>query len=156
VSDNDSRNDNLREVQEGADRLAREAEGARDENERARHGGQETDYAFRLPPDMAEADRIRAGDDVALNQRQEQIAETQRRAAETLRENAERLQGTARALDRAQEAVQDNRGDLQALQQNQEEIREQMTQAREQVDSTRLPRVDRGGTDADGNERGDG
>lgn len=141
--------DDLREVESEAERLAGDAREARDENERGMHRGQETDYAFRLPPDVAEADRVRAAGDVELNARQEDLAETQRRAAETLRENAERLQGTARELDRAESAVRDNRGDIAGIQQNAEQLRAQTDLAREMVDEARVPRVDE-------NEKGNG
>ena len=143
----------LREVEREAERLAGDAAGFRDENERGRQRGPDTDYAFRLPPDMAEADRVRAGDDVELAGRQEQVAEIQRRAAEALRRNAELLQGTARELDRAGEAVRDNRGDLSAIQENAQEIQEQMAQAREQVGNTRVDPDGTGQSAGDGSSR---
>src|SRR5687768_13610077 len=101
VSDNldPRRDEGLREVETEAERLAADAQRFRDENERGMDRGQETDYAFRLPPDVAHAGRVRAEGDVDLADRQESMAETQRRAAEALRRNAEILQGTARALD---------------------------------------------------------
>jgi predicted ribosome quality control (RQC) complex YloA/Tae2 family protein len=153
-SENAGGPERLRDVEEGADRVARDAQEARAENERGMIRGEETDYAFRLPPDMVEADRVRSADDVELSARQEQVADTQRQAAETLRRNAELLQGTARELDRAQEAVRDTRDDLREMQQNQEEIRGQVAQAREQVEKARIPEVNRGGDD--GGERGNG
>ena len=144
----------LREVEEEAGRAARGAQGYRDENERGMHRGQDTDYAFRLPPDMAHADRVRSADDVELADRQEQMADAQRQAAETLRRNAELLNGTARELDRAVDAVRDNRADIQDIQQNTEELRAQTAQAREQVDNARIPDVDEGDHEK-GNGRGD-
>jgi hypothetical protein len=163
VSDNlgPDRDENLREVEAEAQRAAADAQEFRDENERAARGGQETDYDFRLPPDVAHADRVRAGDDVELASRQESVAETQQRAAEALRRNAEILQGTARELDRAGEAVRDNRDDIQDIQQNAEALRAQVSQAREQVDRTEVPRVDddggQGGNGRDDEgERGNG
>jgi len=146
VSDNlDPRQqgEDLREGESEAERLAADARDARDENERGMHRGQETDYAFRLPPDMAEADRVRSADDVELMDRQEQMADAQRQAAETLRQNAELLQGTARALDDAGAAVRDNRGDIADIQQNAQELQAQVNRAREQVDEAQVPRVDR-------------
>lgn len=144
--------DPLREVQDTAARVARDAAGSRDENERAMHGGQETDYAFRLPPDMAEADRIRAADDVDLADRQAQIARTQQQAAEALSASAEGLGTSGQALSRAAEAVRDNRGDLGDIQANAREIREQMERTREQVSAARVPRVGGGDEGGDGND----
>jgi hypothetical protein len=148
------RGDDMREVEQAAEQVAREAEGARQENERATRRGQETDYAFRLPADVAEADRLRAEDDVELIARQEDVAETQRRAAEALRRNAEALADNAAALDRAGDAVRDNRGDLSEIQQNARALDEQLGQARDQVGRAEVPRVEGGGGRADG-ERGD-
>jgi hypothetical protein len=150
------RDEDLREVESEAERLAGDAQHARGENARGVNRGQETDYDFRLPPDVAHADRVRSGDYVELADRQEQAAETQRRAAETLRRNEEMLQGTARELDRAGDAVRDNRDDLREVQRNAREIREQVAQAREQVDSTEVPLVDRDGDTEDGDGRQDG
>ncbi|HEX8391931.1 MAG TPA: hypothetical protein VF665_06170 [Longimicrobium sp.] len=127
------------EVSRRADELAAEAHGDLGANQRAAHGGQETDYGFRLPPDMAEADRIRATDDVDLIRRQQDAAETQRRAAEALVQSQELLRGTAQQLGRTGEAVRDNRDDLNELRQNSEEISEQLAQARDQVNRTRVP-----------------
>ncbi len=157
MSDNQdpNRDESLRDVEAEAQRAAADAQRFRDENERARRGGQETDYAFRLPPDVAHADRVRAGDDVELADRQESMAETQRRAAEALRRNADILQGTSRELERAGEAVRDNRADIQDIQQNTEELRAQVSQAREQVQNTDVPRVDEDG-ERGGNGRDDG
>jgi hypothetical protein len=159
VSDNldPNRDEDLREVQARADRLAADAQHFRDENERGMDRGQQTDYAFRLPPDVAHADRVRAEDDVELADRQESMAQTQRRAAEALRRNAEILQGTARELDRAGDAVRGNRDDLRDVQQNAEALRAQTDRAREMVDRTDVPDVDRGGTGrGDGHEAGNG
>lgn len=151
MSDNldPDRDENLREVEAEAQRAAADAQQFRDENERAMRRGQDTDYDFRMPADMAHADRVRAGDDVELAARQESVAETQQRAAEALRRNAEVLQGTARELDRAGEAVRDNRDDLRDIQQNTKALRAQLSQAREQVDRTDVPHVD-------DDDRGDG
>ena len=153
VSDNvdPRRDDSLREGETEAERLAANAQHFRDENERAMDRGQETGYAFRLPPDVAHADRVRAADDVELADRQESMAETQRRATEALRRNAEMLEGTARELDRAGEAVRDNRGDLRDVQQNVEALQAQTDQTREMVDRAEIPDVDR-----DGHEGGNG
>ena len=152
-----SDNEGLREVERAAEQVAREAEGARQENERATQRDQETDYAFRLPPDVAEADRIRAEDDVELITRQEDVAETQRRAAEALRRNAQALQDNAAALGRAGDAVRDNRGDLDDIRQNARELDEQLGKAREQVDRAEVPRVEGGGSGrAEGHEGGNG
>jgi chromosome segregation ATPase len=160
VSDNldPNRDESLREVAADAQRAADDAREFRSENERAARRGQDTDYDFRLPPDMAEADRVRASDDVELADRQESMAETQRRAAEALRRNAEILEGTARELDRAGEAVRENRDDLRDIQQNTEELRAQVSQAREQVDRTDVPEVDRSemGDGRGGKEGGNG
>ncbi len=145
----DPRGDGLREVEERADRVARQAEEARQENLRATHRTQETDYDFRLPPDVAEADRVRAADDVDLSARQEDIAETQRRAAEVLRRNAESLQAGAESLERAREAARDNRRDVSEIRENVEDLRAQVAHARDQVSETDVPRVDRDGEDAD-------
>jgi DNA repair exonuclease SbcCD ATPase subunit len=151
VSDNlDPRgDDSLREVETEARRLASDARDARAENERGTQRGQETDYAFRLPPDVAHADRVRSGDDVELMDRQAQAAEAQRQAAETLRQNAERLQGTARQLDHASEAVRDNRDDVRDVQQNAEELRAQTDRAREMVARAEIPDVDGGDGNSD-------
>jgi chromosome segregation ATPase len=141
----DSRGDGLREVEQRADEVARQAEGARQENLRGTQRGQETDYdSFRLPPDVAEADRVRAADDVELNARQEDVAETQRRAAETLRRNAQSLHAGAESLEQASEAVADNRRDVAEISENVEELRAQVAQARDQVHETDVPRVDEG------------
>jgi hypothetical protein len=148
-SEHHRRDEGLREVESETERLARDAQHARDENARGTDRGQETDYAFRLPPDVAEADRVRSDDYVELADRQEQAAETQRRAAETLRRNEEMLQGTARELDRASEAVQENRDDVRDVQQNVEALRAQTNQAREMVDRAAVPDVE-----GDGNEKG--
>jgi uncharacterized membrane protein YccC len=138
----DPRGEGLREVEQRADEIAAEAANAREENERGTRRGQETDYAFRLPPDMAEADRIRALDDVELTTRQEDVAETQRRAAEALRRNAEVLGATGEALDRTAADVHQNRRDVGEIRENVEDLREQLAQARDQVDRTDVPRVD--------------
>ncbi len=142
-NDVDPRGDGLREMAEKADQVARAAEGAREENLRATHRTQETDYDFRLPPDVAEADRVRAADDVELNARQEDMAETQRRAAEALRRSAESLHAGAESLEQASEAVADNRRDVAEIRENLEDLRAQVAQAREQVNETDVPRVDR-------------
>jgi hypothetical protein len=144
VSDNlDPRGgDSLREVETEARRLASDAREARDENARGTRRGQETDYAFRLPPDVAHADRVRSGDDVELMDRQAQAAESQRQAAEALRQNAERLQGTARELDRAVDAVRENRGDVRDVQRTAEQLRAQTGRAAEMVARAEVPKVD--------------
>jgi NAD(P)H-nitrite reductase large subunit len=142
----------LRDVEDTAARVAREAAGALDENVRAMHGGQETDYAFRLPPDMAEADRVRGADDVDLVKRQEDAAEAQARAARVLQENAERLQRTGQELNRTESAVRDNRGDLGEIRENVRQLGEQLAQARDQVAQTPVPRVD--GPSGEGEDRG--
>lgn len=152
-NDVDPRDEGLREVEQRADQVAREAEGAREENLRATHRTQETDYDFRLPPDVAEADRVRAADDVDLSVRQEDIAETQRRAAEALRRSAESLHAGAESLDQASEAVADNRRDVREIRENVEELRVQVAHARDQVNETDVPRVDRDRED-DGGDRG--
>jgi hypothetical protein len=159
VSENaEPREDGLRGVEQAAEQVAREAEGARQENERATRRGPETDYAFRLPPDVAEADRIRAEDDVELITRQEDVAETQRRAAEALRRNAQALEANAAALDRAGDAVRDNRGDVDDIRQNARALDEQLGEAREQVERARVSRVEDGEDDgrADGDRGGNG
>ena len=146
----DPRGDGLRQVEQRADEVARQAENAREENLRATRRGQETDYdSFRLPPDVAEADRVRAADDVELNARQEEVAETQRRAAETLRRNAESLHAGAESLEHASEAVADNRRDVAEIRENVEDLRAQVAHARDQVSETDVPRVDRGGDEGD-------
>ena len=109
--------------------------------------GQETDYAFRLPPDVAHADRVRSGDDMELMDRQGRAAEAQHQAAEALRRNAELLRGTARELDRAVDAVRANRDDVLDMldvQQNAETLRAQTNRARELVDRAEIPDVDAG------------
>lgn len=146
-NDGDARGDGLREVERTAEQVAREAESARQENLRGTQRGEETDYAFRLPPDVAEADRVRSEGDVELNARQETVAETQRRAAEALRRNAETLQAGAESLEHARDAVADNRRDVADIRENVEDLREQVAQSREQVRNTEVPRVDRGGED---------
>jgi pantothenate synthetase len=145
----DPHGDGLREVEQRADEVARQAENAREENLRATQRTQETDYDFRLPPDVAEADRVRAADDVELNARQEEVAETQRRAAETLRHNAESLHAGAESLEQASEAVADNRRDVAEIRENVEDLRAQVAHARDQVHETDVPRVDEG-NDRDG------
>jgi chromosome segregation ATPase len=141
----DPRGEGLREVEQRADEIAAEAAGARQENERGTRRGQETDYAFRLPPDVTEADRIRALDDVELTTRQEDVAETQRRAAEALRRNAETLEATHQALDRTAADVHHNRRDVGEIRENAEDLRAQLAQARDRVDRAEIPRVDDGG-----------
>jgi pantothenate synthetase len=144
-NDRDPRGGELREVEQRADEIA----SAREENERGTRRGRDTDYDFRLPPDMVEADRVRAADDVELTARQEDMAETQRRAAEALRRNAETLGATHEALDRTAEAVRDNRRDVGEIRETVDDLRAQVAQAREQVDRTDVPRVDnRGDADA--------
>lgn len=152
-NDVDPRGDGLREVEERADQVAREAAGAREENLRGTRRTEETDYDFRLPPDMVEADRVRAADDVELNARQEDLAETQRRAAEALRRSAESLQAGAESLERTSEAARDNRRDVSEIRENVEELRAQVAHARDRVDETDVPRVEGNRTDGDG-ERG--
>jgi chromosome segregation ATPase len=152
-NDMDPRGDGLREVEEAADQVARQAEWARQENLRGTQRTQETDYDFRLPPDMAEADRVRAADDVELSARQEDVAETQARAAEALRRNAESLQAGAESLERTREAAADNRDDVREIRENVDELRAQVAQSRDQVSDTDVPRVDRGRED-DGGDRG--
>lgn len=142
-----ARGDGLREVEQRADEVAAQAEDARQENLRGTRRGQETDYAFRMPADVAEADRVRAADDVELNARQEDLAETQRRAAEALRRNAESLQAGAESLERTGDAVRDNRRDVSEIRDNADALRAQVAQAREQVDHADVPRVDEGGDD---------
>jgi hypothetical protein len=144
----------LRGVEDTAARVAREAAGSLDENVRAMHGGQETDYAFRLPPDMAEADRIRGADDVDLMKRQANIAETQRQAAQLLQENAERLRQTGQELQRTESAVRDNRGDVGDIRDNVRALGDQLSDVSERIGRTEVPRVDgpdegSGGGDAD-------
>lgn len=134
----------MRQVEETVDEVARQAEGARRENARATQRGQETDYDFRLPPDVAEADRLRADDDVELNARQEDMAETQRRAAEALRRNEESLRESARSLKRTAGAVHGREADVRDVRKNVEQIREQVARARERVEDARVPEVDRG------------
>lgn len=148
----DPRGDGLRDVEQRADEIAAGAADARDENARATTRGQETDYDFRLPPDVAEADRVRARDEVELSARQEDAAETQRRAAETLRRNAEMLGATGEALDRTAQAVRQNRRDVGEISENVDELREQLGQARDRADSVDIPRVDErdGGPHQDG------
>lgn len=146
--------DTLRDVEDTAARVAREAAGSLDENVRAMHGGQETDYAFRLPPDMAEADRIRGADDVDLMNRQASIAETQRQAAQLLQENAERLRQTGAELQRTESAVRDNRGDVGDIRDNVRALGDQLSDVSDQIARTEVPRVDgpgegSGGGDAD-------
>jgi methyl-accepting chemotaxis protein len=144
VSIDDPRGEGLRDVEQRADQVARQAENAREENLRATQRTQETDYDFRLPPDVAEADRVRAADDVELSARQEEVAETQRRAAETLRRNAESLQAGAESLERASEAAADNRRDVSEIRENMEDLRAQVARARDQVHETDVPRVEGG------------
>jgi hypothetical protein len=132
----------LREVRDTASRVAREAADALDENLRAAHGGQETDYAFRLPPDMAEADRVRGADDVNLLNRQADVARTQQQAAHILQANAERLRQTGRELHRTESSVRENRGDVTDIGQNVQALDEQLSRARGQVAGTEVPRVD--------------
>ena len=146
----DPRDDGLRGVERTADRVAREAEWALEENLRATQRTQETDYDFRLPPDVAEADRVRAADDVQLNARQEDMAETQRRAAEALRRNADALHAGAESLEQASEAVAGNRRDVAEIRENAEDLRDQVAHARDRVSETDVPRVAR-----DGDDRGD-
>lgn len=142
---NSDSDDDVGEVGRRAGELAASARGDLGANQRAAHGGQETDYDFRLPPDIAEADRVRAADDVDLIHRQRDAAEAQRTAAETLRETAERLRATAQELSHTGDAVRDNRDDLNALHQNDGELRDEVAQAREQVRQTRV--VDADGAD---------
>lgn len=139
-NDVDPRGEGLREVERAADQVAREAEGARQENLRGTQRTQETDYDFRLPPDVVEADRIRSADDVELNARQEDLAETQRRAAQALRRNAETLEAGAKSLERASEAVDENRRHIGEIRENVEDLREQVARARDQVNDTDVPR----------------
>jgi hypothetical protein len=126
----------LRDVEDTAARVAREAAGSLDENVRAMNGGQETDYAFRLPPDMAEADRIRGADDVDLMNRQANVAEGQRQAAQLLQENA----------------VRDNRGDVGDIQDNVRALGDQLSDVSNQIARTEVPQVD---GPADGSGDGD-
>jgi hypothetical protein len=149
----DPRGGELREVEQRAGELAAEAADARQENERGTRRGQDTDYAFRLPPDMVEADRMRSADDVELTARQEDVAQTQRRAAEALRRNAEILGDTGQALDQTAQAVHHNRRDVGEIRETVEELRAQVAQARDAVDRTEVPRVD-GGDDDGGDGRG--
>ncbi|HEY0018680.1 MAG TPA: hypothetical protein VGC13_20395 [Longimicrobium sp.] len=151
--DMDPRGGELREVEQRAGELAAEAADARQENERGTRRGQDTDYAFRLPPDMVEADRMRSADDVELTARQEDAAQTQRRAAEALRRNAEILGDTGQALDQTAQAVHHNRRDVGEIRETVEELRAQVAQARDAVDRTEVPRVD-GGEDDGGDGRG--
>jgi ABC-type transporter Mla subunit MlaD len=149
--------DTLRDVKEAASRVAREAADSLDENVRAMHGGQETDYDFRLPPDMAEADRVRGADDVDLMNRQADIAEAQRQAAQLLQENAERLRQTGQELQRTESAVRDNRGDVGDIRENVRALGDQLSHARDRVARTEVPRVDGpadGSGDGDADARG--
>jgi chromosome segregation ATPase len=152
-NDMDPRDDGLREVERQADEVARQAEWARQENLKATHRTQETDYDFRLPPDVVEADRVRAADDVELNARQEDAAQTQRQAAEALRRNAESLQAGAESLERTSEAARDNRRDVGEIREHVEELRAQVAHARDQVSETDVPHVDQRRED-DGGDRG--
>ena len=136
--------DALRGVAREADEVADEARAAREENERAAERGQETDYAFRLPPDVAAADRLRADDDVELMQRQEHVAETQRRAAEDLAENARLLAENARTLDAMERQVEENRRGIDEIRENARDLHLGLDNAREGVEETDIPRVDRG------------
>lgn len=132
----------LRDVEDTAARVAREAAGSLNENVRAMHGGQETDYAFRLPPDMAEADRIRGADDVDLMNRQANVAEGQRQAAQLLQENAERLRQTGQELRRTESAVRDNRGDVGDIRDNVRALGDQLSDVSNQIARTEVPHVD--------------
>lgn len=145
----------LRDVEDTAARVAREAAGSLDENVRAMHGGQETDYAFRLPPDMAEADRIRGADDVDLMNRQANVAEGQRQAAQLLQENAERLRQTGQELRRTESAVRDNRGDVGDIRDNVLALGDQLSDVSNRIARTEVPDVDgpEGGS-GDGDARG--
>lgn len=144
--------DTLRNVEDTAARVAREAVESLDENVRAMHGGQETDYAFRLPPDMAEADRVRGADDVDLMNRQANIAEGQRQAAQLLQENAERLRQTGAELQRTESAVRDNRGDVGDIRDNVRALGDQLSDVSNQIARTEVPRVEGAG---EGSEGGD-
>ncbi|HEY7768318.1 hypothetical protein [Longimicrobium sp.] len=144
--------DTLRGVEDTAARVAREAAGSLDENLRAMHGGQETDYAFPLPPDMAEADRIRGADDVDLMNRQANVAEGQRQAAQLLQENAERLRQTGQELRRTESAVRDNRGDVGDIRDNVRALGDQLSDVSNQIARTEVPQVDE---PADGRGNGD-
>ncbi|HEU0013306.1 MAG TPA: hypothetical protein VFQ45_06455 [Longimicrobium sp.] len=137
--------DALRGVARDADGVADEARAAREENERAARGGQETDYAFRLPPDVAAADRVRAEDDVELNQRQERVAETQRRAAQDLAENARLIAENARTLGQTERQIEENRRAIHEIRANARDVHLGLDDAREAVERTDVPRVDRGG-----------
>jgi methyl-accepting chemotaxis protein len=134
--------DTLRDVEETASRVAREAAGSLDENVRAMHGGQETDYGFRLPPDMAEADRVRGADDVDLMNRQADVAETQRQAAQLLQENAERLRRTGQELQRTESAVRENRGDVGDIRDNVRALGDQLSNVSDRIARTEVPRVE--------------
>ena len=153
-NDVDPRGEGLREVEQAAERVAREAEGALDEHQRAAVRGQETDYDFRLPPDVAEADRVRAEGDVELISRQEDMAETQRRAAEALRRNADTLAATGEALDRTARDVHQNRRDVGEIQENADALRAQTAQTRDRVDRAEVPRVDEGDGERGRDDRG--
>lgn len=147
--------DTLRGVEDTAARVAREAAGSLDGHVRAMHGSQETDYAFRLPPDMAEADRIRGADDVDLMNRQASVAEGQRQAAQLLQENAERLRQTGQELRRTESAVRDNRGDVGDIRDNVRALGDQLSDVSNQIARTEVPRVDGGGNaDGDADARG--
>lgn len=147
--------DTLRGVEDTAARVAREAAGSLDGHVRAMHGGQETDYAFRLPPDMAEADRIRGADDVDLMNRQASVAEGQRKAAQLLQENAERLRQTGQELRRTESAVRDNRGDVGDIRDNVRALGDQLSDVSNRIFQTEVPRVDGGGSaDGDADARG--
>ena len=144
-----------REVEAGAERAATGAREFRDENERAMHGGGETDYPFRLPPDVAEADRLRAGGDVKLADRQEQVARDQARAAETLRLNAETIRNTARSLAGAGDGLRENRDGLRGIREDVDVIRRQVARAREQLDDAGVPDANPAGDPGRGAEDGE-
>ncbi len=144
--------DTLRNVEDTAARVAREAVDSLDENVRAMHGGQETDYAFRLPSDMAEADRVRGADDVDLMNRQADVAEGQRQAAQLLQENAERLRQTGQELRQTESAVRDNRGDVGDIRDNVRALGNQLSDVSNQISRTEVPRV---AGPADGGAGGD-
>jgi len=140
VSENrERREESLREVEAEARRAASDARAFRKENERGVHD----EGSPGLPADVAEVDRVRAGDNVELADRQASTAEAQRRAAGILRHNAEILEGNTRGLDHAGQTLRENREELRGIQQDADELGEQVARTHEQADRAPIPRIDR-------------
>ena len=94
-------------------------------------------------PDIANADHIRAQDDLRTFGRQQDVAERSADAAEALGASAEQLRESRERIEQVRHDAHERTGDVQALASDARDLREQTRQAAEQVRSVEPPDVGR-------------